>query len=79
MKQEEFAEYLALVRAAQDANLCTVLLGIEADYQRDLVGEHLPAVLDSAEFDLVLARSTPARSGTWRRTIRPPRRNSSSR
>ena len=54
MKQEEFAEYLALVRAAQEANLCTVLLGIEADYQRDLVGEHLPAVLDSAEFDLVL-------------------------
>ena len=54
MKQEEFAEYLALVRAAQEANLCTVLLGIEADYQRDLVDAHLPAVLDSADFDVVL-------------------------
>ena len=54
MKREEFAEYLALVRAAQDANVCTVLLGIEADYQRDLVHGHVQSVLDSADFDLVL-------------------------
>ena len=54
MKEEEFAEYLALVREAQQAGLCTVLLGIEADYQRDLVHGHLQSVLDSADFDLVL-------------------------
>jgi len=54
MKKEEFAEYLALVREAQQAGLCTVLLGIEADYQRDLVQGHIQSVLDSADFDLVL-------------------------
>lgn len=54
MKKEEFAEYLALVREAQQVGLCTVLLGIEADYQRDLVHGHVQSVLDSADFDLVL-------------------------
>ena len=54
MTQAEFAEYLVLVRDAQQAGLCTVLLGIEADYQRDLVRGHVQAVLDSADFDLVL-------------------------
>lgn len=54
MTREELQTYFALVREAQQAGLCTVLLGIEADYQRDLVQGHLQAVLDSADFDLVL-------------------------
>ncbi|MGD9781519.1 MAG: histidinol-phosphatase HisJ family protein [Kiritimatiellia bacterium] len=54
MAKEEFPEYLVLVREAQQAGLCTVLLGIEADYQRDLVHGHVQSVLDSADFDLVL-------------------------
>ena len=54
MAREEFAVYLDLVRAAQEEGACTVLLGIEADYQRDLVHGHVQAILDSADFDLVL-------------------------
>lgn len=54
MTQDEFQAYLGHVRAAQQAGLCNVLLGIEADYQRDLVNGHVQSVLDSADFDLVL-------------------------
>lgn len=54
MTRAEFDVYLGLVREAQAAGLCTVLLGIEADYQRDLVNGHIQALLDSADFDLVL-------------------------
>ena len=54
MTRDEFATYLELVRAAQAEGPCTVLLGIEADYQRDLVAGHVQAVLDSADFDVVL-------------------------
>ena len=54
MTREEFDTYLDLVREARDARLCTVLLGIEADYQRDLVQGHIQEILDSADFDIVL-------------------------
>ena len=54
MTREEFDVYLGLVRDAQQAGGCVVLLGIEADYQRDLVHGHVQSVLDSADFDLVL-------------------------
>ena len=54
MTREELQTYFALVREAQQAGPVTVLLGIEADYQRDLVQGHIQAVLDSADFDLVL-------------------------
>ena len=54
MTREELETYFALVRDAQHAGFCTVLLGIEADYQRDLVQGHIQSVLDSADFDLVL-------------------------
>ena len=54
MTQDEFQAYLGHVRAAQQAGFCNVLLGIEADYQRDLVNGHVQSVLDSADFDLVL-------------------------
>ena len=54
MKREEFDVYVGHVREAQQSGLCNVLLGIEADYQRDLVNGHIQAVLDSADFDLVL-------------------------
>ena len=54
MTRAEFDDYLGHVRDAQQAGLCTVLLGIEADYQRDLVGGHIQQVLDSADFDIVL-------------------------
>jgi histidinol-phosphatase (PHP family) len=54
MTREEFNTYLALVREAQEAQLCSVLLGIEADYQRDLVHGHVQSILDAADFDLVL-------------------------
>ncbi len=54
MTREELDAYFAHVREAQIAGLCPVLLGIEADYQRDLVQGHIQAILDSAEFDLVL-------------------------
>lgn len=54
MTRAEFDTYLDLVREAQAAGLCTVLLGIEADYQRDLVPGHIRSVLDAADFDLVL-------------------------
>ena len=54
MTADEFPAYLDLVRSAQEADLCTVLLGIEADYQRDLVQGHIQRVLDSADFDVVL-------------------------
>ena len=54
MTRNEFEVYLAHVREAQAAGLCTVLLGIEADYQRDLVPGHIQAILDLADFDLVL-------------------------
>ena len=54
MTHAELQTYFTLVREAQQAGLCTVLLGIEADYQRDLVQGHIQAVLDSADFDLVL-------------------------
>lgn len=54
MTREELDTYFVLVREAQDAGLCTVLLGIEADYQRDLVDGHIQALLAAADFDLVL-------------------------
>ena len=54
MTREEFDVYLELVDEARQSGLCTVLLGIEADYQRDLVHGHIQSVLDSADFDLVL-------------------------
>ena len=54
MTRAEFDDYLGHVRDAQQAGLCGVLLGIEADYQRDLVDGHIQALLDSADFDLVL-------------------------
>ncbi len=54
MTREEFDTYLALVREAQNDGPCAVLLGIEADYQRDLVHGHIQSILDSADFDLVL-------------------------
>ncbi|NLG35192.1 MAG: histidinol-phosphatase HisJ family protein [Lentisphaerae bacterium] len=54
MPREDFDLYLDLVRQARREAPCTVLLGLEADYQRDLVDGHVQAVLDSAEFDLVL-------------------------
>ena len=54
MTRAELDTYFVLVREAQDAGLCTVLLGIEADYQRDLVDGHIQSLLDAADFDLVL-------------------------
>ena len=54
MTREEFDVYLDLVREAQQTGCCGVLLGIEADYQRDLVHGHIQSVLDSADFDVVL-------------------------
>lgn len=54
MPREDFPSYLAMVREAQNAGYCRVLLGIEADYQRDLVGGHIQSVLDLADFDIVL-------------------------
>ena len=54
MTREELQTYFGLVREAQQAGPVTVLLGIEADFQRDLVNGHIQAVLDSADFDLVL-------------------------
>ncbi len=54
MTREEFDAYLGHVREAQAAGSCEVLLGIEADYQRDLVQGHVQALLDAADFDLVL-------------------------
>lgn len=54
MTQEDFATYLDGVREAQQAGLCSVLLGIEADYQRDLVQGYIQTFLDSADFDIVL-------------------------
>ena len=54
MTRTEFDDYLVLVREAQQAGLCGVLLGIEADYQRDLVHGHIQSILDAADFDLVL-------------------------
>ena len=54
MTREEFDEYLYHVREAQQSGVCSVLLGLEADYQRDLVHGHIQSLLDSADFDLVL-------------------------
>ncbi len=54
MTRTEFDAYLGYVREAQQAGFCTVLLGIEADYQRDLVNGHIQSLLDAADFDLVL-------------------------
>lgn len=54
MTREEFDAYLVHVREAQQAGLCRVLLGLEADYQRDLVNGHVQALLDAADFDVVL-------------------------
>lgn len=54
MTRGDFDAYLGHVRTAQAAGLCTVLLGIEADYQRDLVHGHIQALLAAADFDLVL-------------------------
>jgi histidinol-phosphatase (PHP family) len=54
MTRAEFDTYLCLVREARQAGLCGVLLGIEADYQRDLVHGHIQALLDEADFDIVL-------------------------
>lgn len=54
MPDTDFAIYLALVREAQQAAPCRVLLGIEADYQRDLVHGHIQEVLAQADFDIVL-------------------------
>ncbi len=54
MTRAELDAYFELVRQAQAANFCTVLLGIEADYQRDLVNGHIQSLLDLADFDVVL-------------------------
>jgi histidinol-phosphatase (PHP family) len=54
MTRKEFDAYLVHVREAQQAGLCGVLLGIEADYQRDLVQGHIQSILAAADFDLVL-------------------------
>jgi len=54
MTKEDFQVYLKGVKEAQEAGFCTVLLGVEADYQRDLVSGHIQAVLDTADFDIVL-------------------------
>ena len=54
MTREDFPIYLDLVRRAQAEAPCSVLLGIEADYQRDLVQGHVQALLDLADFDVVL-------------------------
>lgn len=54
MTMAELPIYIDDVREAQDSGLCQVLLGIEADYQPTLVTGHIPAILDSADFDLVL-------------------------
>jgi len=54
MPREDFETYLDLVREAQEAGLCTVLLGIEADYQRDIVDGHVQSILELADYDLVL-------------------------
>ncbi len=54
MTRREFDTYLDRVREAQQAGLCNVLLGIEADYQRDLVNGHIQSLLDAADFDIVL-------------------------
>jgi histidinol-phosphatase (PHP family) len=54
MTKEDFQVYLDQVKDAQDAGFCTVLLGVEADYQRDLVHGHIQSVLEMADFDIVL-------------------------
>jgi histidinol-phosphatase (PHP family) len=54
MTMAELATYFDDVREAQDSGLCTVLLGLEADYQPTLVTGHIQAILDSADFDLIL-------------------------
>ena len=54
MTREEFDVYLDLVREAQQSGHCNVLLGVEADYQRDLVKGHVQSLLDLADFDIVL-------------------------
>ena len=54
MPHDDFQLYLRLVREAQEAGLCRVLLGIEADYQWDLVPDHIRSIVDMADFDLVL-------------------------
>lgn len=54
MTRTELPLYFERVREAQQAGLCTVLLGLEADFQPDLVGGLLQSILDMADFDLVL-------------------------
>jgi histidinol-phosphatase (PHP family) len=54
MPKEDFQPYLDQVREAQVDGACTVLLGLEADYQRDLVDGHVQSYLDAADFDVVL-------------------------
>ncbi len=54
MTREEFDAYLRHVREAQDDQACSVLLGLEADYQPNLVAGHIQALLDTADFDIVL-------------------------
>ena len=54
MTRQELDEYLRHVHDAQEAGGCTVLLGLEADYQRDLVNGYIQSLLDTAEYDLIL-------------------------
>lgn len=54
MMDGEFRHYLELVAEAQQQAPCPVLLGMEADFQEDLINGHLQALLDQAEFDVVL-------------------------
>lgn len=54
MPKEDFNLYLEAVEEARKSGFCTVLLGLEADYQREIVQGHVQSVLDSAEFDVVL-------------------------
>ncbi|MDR0992956.1 MAG: histidinol-phosphatase HisJ family protein [Verrucomicrobiota bacterium] len=54
MALDEFDLYLSLVREAQAQGPCPVLLGVEADYRRDLVDGYIQQLLDRTDFDLVL-------------------------
>ncbi len=54
MTKEDFLSYLDLVKEAQEAGVCTVLLGVEADYQRNLANGYIQSILDTADFDIVL-------------------------
>jgi hypothetical protein len=70
LTRDEFATFLELVRAAQAESPCTVLLGIEADYQRDLVAGHVQPCWTPPISTSCSVRSTRGRSGDW--PVDPP-------